>query len=35
VIGLHRFGLSAPSAEVMKEFGLDAQHVIAAARSLL
>src|SRR5437764_8899043 len=34
VIGLHRFGLSAPGAEVMKEFGIDAQHVIAAARSL-
>jgi len=34
VIGLHRFGLSAPGAEVMKEFGIDAQHVIDAARSL-
>src|SRR6266550_194388 len=34
VIGLHRFGLSAPGAEVMKEFGIDAQHVIEAARSL-
>lgn len=34
VIGLHRFGLSAPGAEVMKEFGIDAQHVIAAAKSL-
>ena len=31
VIGLHRFGLSAPGAEVMKEFGIDAQHVIDAA----
>src|SRR6476660_4126136 len=34
VVGLHRFGLSAPGAEVMKEFGIDAQHVIDAARSL-
>ncbi|MFZ0261866.1 MAG: transketolase, partial [Pseudolabrys sp.] len=34
VIGLHRFGLSAPGAEVMEEFGIDAQHVIDAARSL-
>src|SRR6266436_768803 len=34
VIALHRFGLSAPGAEVMKEFGIDAQHVIDAARSL-
>jgi transketolase len=34
VIGLHRFGLSAPGAEVMKEFGIDAQHVIDAATSL-
>jgi transketolase len=34
IIGLHRFGLSAPGAEVMKEFGIDAEHVIEAARSL-
>ena len=34
VIGLHRFGLSAPGGEVMKEFGIDAQHVIEAAKSL-
>jgi transketolase len=34
VVGLHRFGLSAPGAEVMKELGIDAQHVIDAARSL-
>ena len=34
IIGLHRFGLSAPGAEVMKEFGIDAQHVIDAAKSL-
>jgi len=34
VVGLHRFGFSAPGAEVMKEFGMDAQHVIEAAESL-
>ena len=34
VVGLHRFGLSAPGAEVMKELGIDAQHVIDAAKSL-
>ena len=34
VIGLHRFGLSAPGDLVMKEFGIDAQHVVDAARSL-
>jgi transketolase len=34
VIGLHEFGLSAPGAEVMKERGIDAQHVIDAAKSL-
>ncbi len=34
VVGLHRFGLSAPGDQVMKEFGMDAQHVIEAAQSL-
>jgi transketolase len=34
VIGLHRFGMSAPGAEVMKEFGIDAKHVVEAAKSL-
>jgi transketolase len=34
VIGLHRFGLSAPGAEVMKELGIDAGHVVEAARAL-
>ncbi len=34
VIGLREFGLSAPGPEVMKERGIDAQHVIAAAKSL-
>jgi transketolase len=35
VIGLHRFGLSAPGDQVMKEFGMTAQNVVEAARSLL
>jgi transketolase len=34
VIGLDRFGMSAPGAEVMKEFGIDAAHVVEAAKSL-
>ena len=32
VVGLHQFGLSAPGPEVMKERGIDAQHVIDAAK---
>jgi transketolase len=35
VVGLHQFGLSAPGPEVMKERGIDAQHVVDAAKSLL
>jgi transketolase len=34
VVGLHRFGMSAPGNEVMKELGIDAKHVIEAAKSL-
>ena len=34
IIGLNRFGMSAPGKEVMKELGIDAQHVIDAAKSL-
>jgi transketolase len=34
VVGLHDFGLSAPGDQVMKERGIDAQHVIDAAKSL-
>ncbi len=34
VVGLDRFGLSGPGDEVMKEFGIDAQHVIEAVRAL-
>jgi transketolase len=34
VVGLHQFGLSAPGPEVMKERGIDPQHVIDAVKSL-
>jgi transketolase len=34
VVGLHQFGLSAPGAEVMKARGIDAEHVVEAAKSL-
>jgi len=34
VVGLHQFGLSAPGAEVMKARGIDAKHVVDAAKSL-
>lgn len=34
VIGLHQFGLSGPGDQVMKEFGIDARHVVEAARAL-
>jgi transketolase len=34
VIGLNRFGMSAPGDEVMKELGIDAAHVVEAAKSL-
>ena len=34
IVGLKRFGLSAPGSEAMKELGIDAQHVIDAARTL-
>src|SRR4030095_1511796 len=34
VVGLHDLGWSAPGAKVMKERGIDAQHVIDAAKSL-
>jgi transketolase len=34
VVGLHEFGLSAPGAQVMKERGIDAKHVVDAAKSL-
>jgi transketolase len=34
IVALHRFGMSAPGAQVMKEMGIDAAHVVQAARSL-
>jgi transketolase len=34
VIGINRFGLSAPGGEVMKELGITAEHVVEAAKSL-
>jgi transketolase len=34
VIGIDRFGLSAPGATVMKELGITAEHVVEAARRL-
>ena len=34
VVGLHQFALSAPGAEVMKARGIDAIHVVEAAKSL-
>ena len=34
VIGLHRFGLSAPGGEVMKKLGITAEAVVEAAQSL-
>jgi transketolase len=33
-IGIDRFGLSAPGAEVMKELGMTADHVIEIAKQL-
>jgi transketolase len=34
VVALHRFGMSGPGDQVMKEFGMDTAHVIEAAKSL-
>ncbi|MSU69800.1 MAG: transketolase [Opitutaceae bacterium] len=34
IIGIDRFGLSAPSATVMKELGITAEAVVAAAKSI-
>ncbi len=34
VVGLKRFGMSAPGDKVMKELGIDAAHVVEAAKSL-
>ena len=35
VIGMHTFGASAPLKDVLKKFGFDAEHVVAAAKELL
>jgi len=35
VVGIDRFGLSAPGAQVLKQLGITADHVVAAAKSLL
>ena len=35
VIGIDRFGASAPGATVMKELGISAEHLAARARALL
>jgi transketolase len=34
VVGLNRFGMSGPGDQVMKELGIDAAHVVEAAKSL-
>ena len=34
ILGIDRFGMSAPGAEVMKALGMTAEHVIAAAKAL-
>jgi len=34
MLGIDRFGLSAPGGTVMKELGMTAEHVVAAANSL-
>jgi transketolase len=34
VVGIDRFGMSAPGGEVMKELGITAEHVVAVAKGL-
>jgi len=34
-IGMHSFGASAPIKDLLKRFGFDAEHVVAAAKELL
>lgn len=34
-IGMHSFGASAPLKDLLKKFGFDADHVVAAAKELL
>jgi transketolase len=33
-VGIDRFGLSAPGAQVMKELGITAEHLIEVAKGL-
>jgi transketolase len=33
-LGINRFGMSAPGAEVMKELGITAEHVVEASKLL-
>jgi len=35
IIGMHSFGASAPLKDLLKKFGFDADHVVAAAKELL
>jgi len=34
IVGIDRFGMSAPGGAVMKELGITAEHVVEAVRSL-
>ena len=33
-LGIDRFGMSAPGAEIMKALGMTAEHVVEAAKTL-
>jgi transketolase len=35
IIGVDRFGASAPGPTVMREYGFTAEHIVAAAKELL
>jgi transketolase len=35
ILGLHHFGIRAPYQKIYEEFGLTAEHVVEAAKSLL
>jgi transketolase len=35
ILGMTRFGLSAPGGEVSRHFGFDSEHVVAAAQAQL
>ena len=34
-IGMHSFGASAPIKDLLKKFGFDSEHLVAAAKKLL